>query len=280
MKLQYVLTGVVMAALSLQASAVRFHCEKDTAEVVAVVRQLADVEGRGARVASAAEALVGRPADAAYYQDSTYTVSVNLDEFTPISFVNTALALAETAEHPSGGWRAYTKNFTNYSCRKGEDEGFSSIFYHTSDWLGDNIYRGNLNELTENGDARSMTASLDYLSANRDKFAALKNEDVYERVRMHEMGFRSHKIPYLPKQAVGNKDFAANVKDGDIIILVTTKDRTDYYDLGIVKMEEDGPHLIHFDQKKGMVVKEADTLKRYFNLNTKYFSGFRLARGK
>lgn len=280
MKRKLIIFGMLVLFSVAANAQYRFHCEKDTVEVREIVADIVKYDNVGARIANAAESLIGRPADDSIRRDSTASLAINIDSFTPLSFVNSCLALARTAENARNGWRGFSEKLTDFSCRRGENNGFASLFYHTSDWIGDNVYRGNLTELTENGDARSMTASLDYLTVNRDEFAALKDDDVYDRVKMHEMGFRSHKIPYLPKQAAGEKAFNESVDNGDIIVLVSTKERSDYYDIGIVKMESDGPHLIHFSQRAGKVVKEPETLKRYFNSNAKYFSGFRHIRVK
>lgn len=251
------------------------HCPNDVAQINDIIATISRFSNRGERVAAAAELLVGKSSDDTLATDSLYSLSIDVDTFTPISFVNTALALADASGQNGGAEIAFFNALQKYSCRMGVDDGFPSLFYHTSDWLGDNIYRGNLTELTDKGDARSTTASLDYLSVHPDEFAPLKNPDVYDKVRMTEMGFRSHRIPYLPKQAAGDDSL---FKSGDIVILVNLKNRSDYYTVGIIKVEDDGPHLIHLDPKSGKVVKQPDPLKRYFNSVAKYFSGFRLAR--
>ncbi len=263
-----------------RATSVPFHCENDSTEIREMVRVLADSKSkRGERIAMAAEMLIGKGEDSSIMTDSLAGLSINVDTFTPMSFVNTCVALASASEIPGASWRAFSDKLQGYSCRKGENEGFSSLFYHTSDWLGDNLYRGNLVELTDRYPAaNSKTMSLDYLTANREKFPALSNPVVYDRVRMQELGFRSHKVPYLPKQTISSKAVAEDLRDGDVIIMISDKGRSDFFTFGIVKMEEDGPHLIHFDEKSGKVVKEPETMKRYFNLMTKYFSGFRLVR--
>ncbi|MDE5843075.1 MAG: DUF1460 domain-containing protein [Muribaculaceae bacterium] len=264
-----------------------FHCEKDTAEVrMFLTENIVGGSGatearrkREAMMMRVAEAFKGRGADKWIYADSLATLRINLDEFTPLSFVNTVLAMGETAQNPRGGWRSFGEELKKFSCRQGEDAGFGSLMWHVSDWSGDNIYRGNLKELTENYDgARSMTLSLDYLTRNRDEFAALKNPELYEEVRMIEMGFRNHKIPYLPRQAAGNKEILEDMRNGDIIALVNDKSGSDTYAVGVVVIRGDGPHLIHFDPKAGVVVEEAEPLKRYMNKEAKYIKGFRWFR--
>lgn len=263
------------------ASTLPFHCEKDSMEIRELIESLSSdpKSKRGDRILKAAESLYGKGADDSLTTDSLAGLRLNVDTFTPMSFVNTCIALAVASDTPGASWRTYSDKLKNFSCRKGENDGFVSLFYHTSDWIGDNIYRGNFTELTDRFQgARSKTMSLDYLTANRERFPALANPDAYDRVRMQEFGFRSHKVPFLPKQAISSKDVLEDLRDGDIVILISDKDRSDFFKFGIVKLEADGPHLIHFDEKQGKVVKESEPMKRYFNLMTKYFSGFRIVR--
>ena len=268
-------------ATSLSAEAVSMHCDNDTTEISTLVASLAADPSTpvGKRIVLAAESFIGKGADDFALTDSVGGLRLNVDTFTPMSFVNSAIAAGKSSMVDGGGWRAFNKELTNYSCRRGEDTGLHSIFYHTSDWIGDNIYRGNLIEQTDRytGD-RSLTASLDYMSVNRDKYPALANDSVYDRVRMTEMGFRSHKIPYLPKQAIGSKDLLADMRDGDIIVMVSSKDRSDWYRFGIVKMESDGPYMIYYDVKDQQVVVTPEPLKRFFAREAKYFNGFRWLR--
>lgn len=281
------LLGVIINAplKSSAQSSLPLHCDADTVEIrriITEIQQSASADAsmpRGQRIAAAARALVGRGADNSLTTDSAATLSVNVDSFDPMSFVNSCIALAEASETPGGAWRVYADRLRNVACRKGENQGFASLFHHTSDWIGDNIYRGNLVELTDRYEgARSKNWSLDYMTVNRDRFPAMADPELYDRIRMHEMGFRTHKVPYLPKQYVSKKEVIDDLRDGDIIILISDKDRSDYFTFGIVVFEPDGPHLVHFSEEEGRVVLEPEPLKRYFNLMTKHFSGFRLVR--
>lgn len=280
------LGAVLLSPVGIRAQAsLPMHCDSDTTEIRTIITEIqqkaADEGGlsRGQRIAAAARALIGRGADNSLTTDSAATLSVNVDTFDPMSFVNSCIALAEASETPGGAWRVYADRLRNVACRKGENQGFASLFHHTSDWIGDNIYRGNLVELTDRYEgARSKNWSLDYMTVNRDRFPAMADPELYDRIRMHEMGFRTHKVPYLPKQYVSKKEVIDDLRDGDIIILISDKDRSDYFTFGIVVFEPDGPHLVHFSEEEGRVVLEPEPLKRYFNLMTKHFSGFRLVR--
>ncbi|MDE6812088.1 MAG: DUF1460 domain-containing protein [Muribaculaceae bacterium] len=256
-----------------------FHCDRDTIEIRTLLGSVESGTSRQKVMAEIAGSLKDRGADKWIYTDSMASLRINVDEFTPLSFVNTILAFGKLADNPAGGWRTFSEEFKNFSCRRNENRGFGSLMWHVADWSGDNIYRGNLKELTENYQgARSMTLSLDYLTRHREEFAALSDQDVYDGVRMMEMGFRSHKIPYLPRQAAAAKEIAEDFRDGDVIALVNDRDGSDCYAVGILAIREDGPHLIHFDKRIGKVVEEEEPLKRYLNKVAKYIKGFRWFR--
>lgn len=280
MRLKYLLLLLSFFVITGQAAEIPYHCDKDSIEINRILSELASQKSlnRGKRISLAAQSLVGKGLDNSLFTDSLLTLSLNLDSLTDMSLVNTAIALAIASEDVAPE-RSVGKTLSNVACRKGENSGFPSLFYHTSDWIGDNIYRGNFIELTDRYDgARSKTISLDYLTANSENIPAMKNPDTYDRIRMHEMGFRTHKVPFLPKQAISGKEISSDLRDGDIIVLVSDKNRSDFFTFGIVAIEADGPHLIHVDIREGKVIKEAEPLKRYFNLMTKYFNGFRWIR--
>lgn len=256
--------------------------EADVKEASSLLESLSQIStSKADRVAAAAEGLIGKGFDSYYNNDSTATLRLNMEEFTPLNFINTTLALAETASGTNPSEQEFENTLVKLSCRKGENSGFPSIMWHSSDWIIDNLYRGNISELTENVDgARSKTKSLDFMSRNPENFAAMKDSLTADKIKMIEFGFRNHRIPILPKSHISKKDVTEDLRNGDIIVMIANQDGEDIYRIGIVKIEADGAHLIYVDPEQGKVVKSPDVLKRYFNLVTKYFSGFRWLRLK
>lgn len=234
----------------------------------------------GARIASAAEMLVDSQEDSYYLTDSVATLRINLDSFSPLMFVNNAIALAKTSQKASNAeLMTFSDELVAISCRKGADAGFPSIMYHGADWIGDNIARGNLRELTEDyAGVVARTKSLDEMTRKRGNYAALADSAAFETVRMTEMGFRTHRIPSLKKETIKKKEVMEDLQNGDIIILVPNRDGIDIYDIGIISMENGAPHLIHVSPQTHKVVKETDDLARYMALVTKHFQGYRILR--
>lgn len=261
------------------------NVQGQTADMSAKIDSLLSLPGTsrtdlGANIAFFADALKGHGADTYYKKDSVASLRLNVETFTPITFINTVGALGYASvgtTEPS--WREFAKELTELSCRRAENMGFSSLMWHASDWVGDNHYRGKIKELTENySGIVEKTKSLDYLTRHRSEYAVLKDSATYEKVRMTEMGFRTHRVPTLKKETIKKKEVIEDLKDGDVIILNPQEDGIDIRVIGIVVRREDGPHLIYFSEEEGKVAETKDPLPSWMKLKTKYFNGYRILR--
>lgn len=278
---------MIVAIFALEAKAFdmrnpKVHCSRDTIKINEILLNLKEGDDNiGARMVKAATLLQGSGPDEYYEKDSVADLRLNVESFTPLTFVNNVIALAKASEqHGFSDWRTFASEFENISCRKGEFTGYPSIMYHTSDWIIDNTARGNLRELTEDysGGVVPRTKSLDQMTRHRSDFAALADSANYESVRMMELGFRTHRIPTLKKETIKKKEILDDLRQGDILIMVPGKEGIDCYDIGIINIKEDGPHLIHLSPAAGQVIEEEETLMRYMPLVTKNFQGYRLIR--
>ena len=280
----------IIALFSLRAQGVDMHnpnahCPEDTLKVNQIIRQLqaAASPSLGDRVVEAARALAGAGEDDYYTADSTATLRINVDTFTPLMFVNTAVALAKASQRQGySDWRNMATALESIALRRGEDQGYPSIMYHTSDWIIDNTNRGNLREITEDyrGGVVDRTKSLDEMTRYRKNFAALADSADFEKVRMTEMGFRTHRIPTLKKETIKKREILDDLQNGDIVILVPSRDGVDWWDIGIVEIKDGEPYLIHLSPAQHQVVEEKESLLKYMPLMTKYFQGYRIVRLK
>ncbi|MBD5358455.1 MAG: DUF1460 domain-containing protein [Bacteroides sp.] len=274
----------VLTVLSLGvpdiSAGVRVHCSSDTVKAREILDKLQGIENKlGERCVAAAIELTGTPWAPAADNDSIGTLMVNLHGFDRMGFVNNVLALAKSSLHHMPVERQYEISLEDYSRRKGEDEGFVSQYFYGADWIVDNIYRGNLKEMTEYiGGGSFKPKTLDYVTRHADDYPAMKNPDVKDKIRMIEMGFRSHRIPHLKKQSVGNKEVKDLMEDGDIVIMLSNEPDNDIYDIGFVKMVNGEPHLIHISHENGLVVEDPYPLSRLFKLENQHFYGYRWLR--
>ncbi len=280
--LRYILMAAgVMAAFSAEAAipTYRYHCEKDTVFANRALTQLAGIERMGDRVVAAAKLLEGIPAGVSVENDSVGTVMVSFHSFDNLDFLTAVMSLAKGAPINDSDWTTYGSMLENTGRRKGEDKGFASKLKYGSQWIVDNIYRGNVKDMTEYFEGSTFkTKTLNHFTRNRDKFPALADSAAYEGQRMVEMGFYSHKIPHIKKQTVNNKNFTSLLQNGDIIFMLPNEIDYDVYDVGIVEIMEDGPHLIHLSHETGKVTSDPYPLSRLFKLENQHFYGFRFLR--
>lgn len=281
MRLFLCLFSLLLFAASHGAVNPPVHCANDTATANRILQSLKGGDkSPGDKMVSAALMLEGSSFDDYYRTDSVAALRINLESFTPLMFVNSVIALAKASDYPGvADWHTFFREFENVACRRGENKGFSSIMYHSSDWIGDNMARGNITELTENySGAVAGTKSLDEMTRRRNDYAALADSATFEMVRMTEMGFRTHRVPYLKKETIKKKEIIDDLRNGDIIILVPNGDGVDYYDMGFVEISDGVPHLIHLSPQSKTVVRESESLARYLGLMTKHFQGYRILR--
>lgn len=257
----------------------RYHCPKDSARVMEIISLASHAENFPDRVIAVAKALVGTPLAKAADNDTEGTIVVRLDSLNQREFLYITLAAAKTAGLSYPNIRDFEKNLENISRRKGKDEGFPSQFLYGADWIVDNVYRGNLKEMTEYLDGGSFrTKTLDYVSRHPEEFPALSNPEILDKVKVVEYGYRSHRLPHLKKQSIGNKNVKELLQEGDIIILSAMNNDFDIYDIGFVTFVNGEPTLIHVSHHTGGTLIDPFPLTRLFKNEGQYFYGYRWLR--
>ena len=276
----FILYFIFSTIFSLSASGeIRYHCPQDSATVMEVVKKAAEGADYGDKIVAAAKALQGIPRGKAADNDIPGTIMIRLDSLNQRELIYIAMAAAKTAELTVPTLREFEKNLENVSRRKGVDEGFASQFLYGSDWIVDNVYRGNLKEMTEYLDGgSSRTKTLDYVSRHPEEFPAMADSITADKVKVTEFGYRSHRIPHLKKQSIGNKNVKELLHNGDIIILNAPETDFDIYDIGIVTLENGEPYLIHISREKNEVVVDPYPLSRLFKIEGQFFYGYRWLR--
>ena len=260
-------------------AALRYHCAEDSVRVLDLIEKTKGEDNYGKRIVRAAKALQGIPYAPAADNDTQGFMVVRLDSLNQREFIYMCIAAAKTANLITPTLKDFEKNLEDISRKKGKDEGFASQFLYGSDWIVDNIYRANLKEMTEYLDGGSYrTKTLDYVGRHADKFPALADSVTAEKVRINELGYRSHRIPHLKKQSIGNKNVKELLKDGDIIILCPMDLDFDIYDIGFVSWENGEPVFIHIPKDKNEVTVDPFPLSRRFKVDGQFFYGYRWLR--
>jgi len=267
MNLRHIL-AVAAATVSIHASAisqaeVRWHNESN--DTTAITQWLVDVSrtqpSSGAAMLAFAEKMTGRPYEGGTLEGEPERLTVNIDAFDCTTLMETAAALTRTLNEGRTSWRDFIYNLEQLRYRGGEVNGYASRLHYFSEWIMDNVHRGNIREVTDRigAQASHQIKTLDFMSTHRDKYPALKDSANYEALKNVEIGYRSHRIPYI-KTTDLNK---AQLRDGDIVAITTGIKNLDVTHVGIIKMIKGVPHLIHASSKAGKVIEDQVTLADY-----------------
>ena len=201
-------------------------------------------------------------------RDSVETLTENLDSLDCTTFVENVLALAYTAGERRQSWHDFTYNLRRMRYRGGTTDGYASRLHYISDWIVDNVSRGNLREITsEIPKVRYGVKSLDFMSTHRDKYPALADESNYRAIKNVEAGFSNHRFPYIKGNSVKSKNILSALRNGDIICFTTNIKGLDVTHLGIVTIIDGMPHIIHASSRAGKVIVDPLTLPDYIHRN-------------
>lgn len=278
----FILSVIVVSLLSFRSygANVRIHCVDDTIKVNRLLEAAARHGGSfGERCAFVAREMAGTKSGVAADNDTVGTLRVNLHTMDRLGFINTVMAIAEASTRKIPRFEEFANYLERYSRRKGVDDGFASQFFYGSDWIVDNVYRGNLKEMTEYLTGGGFkTKTLDYVSHHPELYPALKDSVTLDRIKMMEMGFRSHRLPHLKKQSISNKQLHELLENGDIIMMLSNDIDRDIYDIGFVEMHDGVPYFIHISDETGEVVVDPYPLPRLFKLENQRFYGYRWLR--
>ena len=265
---------------------IEFHCDKDTILINTLLNspELKEM-AQESRVAFFAKNLIGAQSavKSQILETDTMVYTIDVHSFTPLSFISTCIALAQAYETSSSpNWRDFADKYEKVMFKRGEATDFVSRFLYPSDWISDNIFRGNVTDVTFNLEglaARKKEKSLDYISHHKDDFKAFANPDNYERIKMLEMGFRNHQIPYISNGDLMNpKRFHAQAKDGDIFFLLTPDFNLASRETGILTLEGDKLLIIQLSPSKENVTLEELPFENYIKRNVKRIQGARIIR--
>ena len=91
----------------------------------------------------------------------------------------------------------------------------------------------------------------------------MKDDAIYEKIKSCEVGYRSHRFPYIRSSALMSKKSPSWIKEGDVIAFTTKTEGLDISHIGIVIFKDGVPHLLHASSKQGKVIIDPMPLSEY-----------------
>lgn len=262
-------------------SQIRWHNEStDTTKITKLLIQATDFSASNPNelMEFIGRQFVGMPYKSGTLEMEPETLTINLDEFDCTTFIETVTALALTIEDRKNSWQDFANNLESLRYRQGEANGYASRLHYFSDWIVTNTHRGYIKEVTDRiPQSNSQIKTLDYMSHNRASYPALKDSATFEGIKNMEVGYRSHRFPYIKSARMTSKPVTNALKGGDIVALTTKIGGLDVSHVGLIVIEKDGPHLLHASSREGKVVVDKLPLAEYMRKSSN-LTGIRVIR--
>lgn len=269
-----------LSAFAIAPSDMRFHCNNDTLKINELLRKGAECGKNNANelVAFYAKQLLGTPYVAHTLESDREWLTINIDELDCTTFVETLYALTRATLDMRRSWRDFACNIESIRYRNGELGDYSSRLHYVSDWIANNSHRGNIREVTAEIDgAKYEIKTINFMTANRDKYPQLADSAMFAKIKNFEIGYRMHRYPYLKKEWIDSKKTAAGLKNGDFVALISKTEGLDVSHMGIIIKEGNSFKLLHASSKDKKVVLEKDDLKETLRRN-RSCTGIRIIR--
>lgn len=258
-------------ALAITPGEVRWHNEaSDTTRINAILNEAMAMNDRQANeiMTFIGEKFIDTPYQAGTLEGSPETLTVNLDGMDCTTFVETVAALALTVSERRNSWQDFIYNLEQLRYRQGRLDGYASRLHYISDWIVDNTHRGNLREVTDRmPGVKYQVKTLDYMSRHRDAYPALADDSAFDKIKNCEVGYRSHRFPYLRSSSLMGKKAPTWIKEGDVIAFTTKTEGLDVTHIGIVTIKNGEIHLLHASSKNGKVLTDPMPLAEYLRKN-------------
>lgn len=279
----YILLLIILPSNALAADPreVRWHNEAaDTTTITRILVKATDLcaSNPNQLVEFIGREFIGTPYKSGTLEGSPEALTVNLEEMDCTTFVETVVALALTVENHRCSWIDFLDMLETIRYRNGYADGYASRLHYISDWVITNTHRGYIKDVTDRipqSDVQIKT--LDFMSRNRSKYPALSDSATFEGIKNMEVGYRSHRFPYIKSARLSSKPIINALKGGDIVALTTKTNGLDVSHVGILVIEKDSPHLLHASSKEGKVVIDKLPLTEYMR-KAHQLTGIRVLR--
>lgn len=203
---------------------------------------------------------------------------VNINETDCILFVESCLALAQTAKSSDTTYTNFCKKIQELRYRDGKVDGYPSRIHYTSEWLLQAEKKGDLSEQSKVIANTPLNQNFSYMSVNSDKYKHLKgNAANIAKIKKAEDYLNAHEYWYIPNDKIAEN--AHKLQTGDIFGFCTSVKGLDLSHVGIVYWDNGRLTFIHASYGEKKVVIESKTLEEYAK-SGKSTIGIRVARAK
>ena len=198
-------------------------------------------------------------------QPPTETLVVRFDGFDCVTFVETTLALARSAQMADSSYSGFARRLAEQRYRDSGPVGYCGRLHYFTEWLADNAERALVRRRGDELNGRPLRDTLDFMSTHRsayDRFAT--NDSLFACIRTMESRLQTRQqndpVRYVPQDSI--RAVHDQLRAGDIVAFVSSINGLDVAHTGLVYVAEDGSRgLLHASLSDGVVV--SPDLQRY-----------------
>ncbi|MFO7569860.1 MAG: DUF1460 domain-containing protein [Smithellaceae bacterium] len=202
-------------------------------------------------------------------------LTVDLAVFDCMTFVETVLALAACAYSERLTYPQLQKNVRRIRYRDGKMDGYSTRLHYFTDWLRNNEKKKVLKDKTRGLGGDKIRKKIDFMTAHRDHYAALKSEKEFKKMRQIELRLSRKTFFVIQKDFVGA--LKTKVQNGDLVAFTTDEEGLDVAHVGFAVRQGKSLRLLHASIREKAVVVSTQTLPAYLKSRRK-FTGVIIAR--
>lgn len=279
----FILGGCMSLSATVPGEVIFNNEKSDTARITDILTDAAAAVGRkdgNKRISYIGKKFIDTPYKAGVLDRNPRQehLTINIDSLDCTTYVETVMALAYTIGEGRTSWRDFIYNLQRLRYVNGNVDGYASRLHYPSQWIVDNVYRGNFIEVTNvlpNSEYRVKT--LDFMTQHRDKYPALADSATFAKMKNAETAYRNHRYPYIKSSKVTNKEVIKMLRDGDVVLITTKTPGLDVQHMGIIVKDNEIPYLMHASSAAGKVTVEKISLGEYLRKN-RTASGIRVLR--
>lgn len=177
---------------------------------------------------------------------------VNLQAFDCVTYVENVLVFARLIKKETLDFSAYKDELQYLRYRGGVIDKYPSRLHYFSDWIYDNEQKDVVVNATELLGGFPYKKTINYMTANPDRYVQLADEGNLEAMRSIEAELSTRAMFYIPKEHV--RAAQNGIQSGDIIGITTNIVGLDIIHTGIALRTETGAlHYLHAPNVKGKV---------------------------
>ena len=209
-------------------------------EYANIARTLQPLPSTAARIAKAAQMLSGRPyIGGTLDEGDVETVVIDLKRFDCVTYMETCLALALDAGSEEPSFYNFRRQIESLRYRNGRNTGYCSRLHYTTDWIADNVRRGNIADITQDLGGVELTNKIDFMTTHSHLYKRLKdNPAATDSIRLREDWLNEHHAYYIPKDQIA--DVADRIPSGSLVFIATSTPGLDFAHVGIAVRDDKG----------------------------------------